>query len=64
VHIPPTDVANISRFSVAADPQTDKTKLKTGIIAATMGMAKNAIRLTRELTQKDVYRCQKSGPEW
>ena len=35
----------------------------TGINAASTGMTKNTIRLRSELIQKDVYRCQKSGPE-
>jgi hypothetical protein len=35
----------------------------TGIIAATTGMTKNTIRLGSEVNQKDVYRCQKVGPE-
>src|SRR2546430_17704261 len=29
---------------------------------ATTGMAKNTIRLRSEVSQKDVYRCQKVGP--
>ena len=34
-----------------------------GISATTTGMTKNMIRLRREVSQKDVYRCQKVGPE-
>ncbi len=34
----------------------------TGISIATTGMAKNTIRLSSEVSQKDVYRCQKVGP--
>jgi hypothetical protein len=35
----------------------------TGISAATTGMIKNTIRLSSEVSQKDVYCCQKVGPE-
>ena len=34
----------------------------TGIITATNGMTNNTIRLSSEVSQKDVYRCQKVGP--
>ena len=33
-----------------------------GISIATIGMTKNTIRLRSEVSQKDVYRCQKVGP--
>ncbi len=35
----------------------------TGISIATTGMTKNRIRLRSEVSQKDVYRCQKVGPD-
>ena len=35
----------------------------TGMSAATTGMIKNTIRLRSDVSQKDVYRCQKLGPE-
>ena len=35
----------------------------TGISVAMTGMTKNTIRLSSEVSQKDVYRCQKVGPE-
>ena len=34
-----------------------------GIITATTGITKSTIRLRSEVNQKDVYRCQKVGPE-
>jgi hypothetical protein len=35
----------------------------TGISIPTIGMTKNTIRSTREVSQNAVYRCQKDGPE-
>ncbi len=35
----------------------------TGMSATTTGMTKNTIRLRSDVSQKDVYRCQKLGPE-
>ncbi len=38
-------------------------KPKTGTSAATTGMTKNTMRLRSDVSQKDVYRCQKLGPD-
>jgi hypothetical protein len=52
-----------SERRVLSHLEKESAKPMTGIITATNGMTKNTIRLSSEVSQKDVYRCQTVGPE-
>jgi len=52
-----------SERRVCSHLEKESANPMTGIITATNGMTKNTIRLSSEVSQKDVYRCQTVGPE-